>query len=375
MKGLPRVLQSVLMSSATVRGQHYRADGVRITHDPFAAGMAEKYGAVGQTDAEGFDPYRDSVGPGIYGGVVKRDAGGAVVVGRQYQNHNPRPGPVYAGGGYTPINRALGDDAAVAALLDKWPDLVNDVSTGGAQPLHMCGMSRDNQRSTALLVARGGDIEALDTYGMTPLHRMASNNLAVGARALLAAGADPQNRGGCGETPLDVALSSAAHDVVAALRAHGAKRAAVPIRAIVVAGAGAEVDGAYAAVDAARMPRGFEEVCRAQGWSADATWRELNGGATWYEAEGGAYVYHNRADGCWWIDAPSGAGVFKAKAPPHAPPQLAMSKGSIWLWVSFVQTSWMVTVPPAGAAMVYLECPQDLRPKSVAGCCMIGVAT
>ena len=78
---LPRVLQSVLMSSATVRGQHYRADGVRITHDPFAAGMAEKYGAVGQTDAEGFDPYRDSVGPGIYGGVVKRDAGGAVVVG------------------------------------------------------------------------------------------------------------------------------------------------------------------------------------------------------------------------------------------------------------------------------------------------------
>ena len=73
MKGLPRVLQSVLMSSATVRGQHYRADGVRITHDPFAAGMAEKYGAAGQTDAEGFDPYRDSVGPGIYGGVVKRD--------------------------------------------------------------------------------------------------------------------------------------------------------------------------------------------------------------------------------------------------------------------------------------------------------------
>ena len=187
MKGLPRVLQSVLMSSATVRGQHYRADGVRITHDPFAAGMAEKYGAVGQTDAEGFDPYRDSVGPGIYGGVVKRDAGGAVVVGRQYQNHNPRPGPVYAGGGYTPINRALGDDAAVAALLDKWPDLVNDVSTGGAQPLHMCGMSRDNQRSTALLVeaARQQAMrfhlkrigkEILDLVGVAPPNRLRDAN-------------------------------------------------------------------------------------------------------------------------------------------------------------------------------------------------------
>jgi len=210
------------MSSATVRGQHYRADGVRITHDPYAAGMAEKYGAVGQTDAEGFDPYRDSVGPGIYGGVVKRDAGGAVVVGRQYQNHNPRPGPVYAGGGYTPINRALGDDAAVAALLDKWPDLVNDVSTGGAQPLHMCGMSRDNQRSTALLVARGGDIEALDTYGMTPLHRMASNNHTIGAKALIEAGADVNALAG-GTTPLRVAAQSAARDVMRLLKAAGVR--------------------------------------------------------------------------------------------------------------------------------------------------------
>lgn len=32
---------------------------------------------------------------------------------------------------------------------------------------------------------------AVDTYGYRPLHRMASNNLAVGAEALLAAGANP----------------------------------------------------------------------------------------------------------------------------------------------------------------------------------------
>ena len=73
---------------------YYRADGVRITHDPYARGMAEKYGAPGKTDADGFDPYADSVGPGIYGGTVKRDDMGQVVIGRQYQNHNPRPGPV-----------------------------------------------------------------------------------------------------------------------------------------------------------------------------------------------------------------------------------------------------------------------------------------
>ena len=32
---------------------YYRADGVRITHDPYARGMAEKYGAPGKTDADG----------------------------------------------------------------------------------------------------------------------------------------------------------------------------------------------------------------------------------------------------------------------------------------------------------------------------------
>ena len=36
---------------------YYRADGVRITHDPYARGMAEKYGAPGKTDADGFDPW------------------------------------------------------------------------------------------------------------------------------------------------------------------------------------------------------------------------------------------------------------------------------------------------------------------------------
>jgi len=81
---------------------HYRKDGVRITHDPYAPGMADKYGTPGKTDNEGFDPYADTVGPGIYGGIVKRDNDGQVLTGQQYQNHNPRPGPIYAGGGYTP---------------------------------------------------------------------------------------------------------------------------------------------------------------------------------------------------------------------------------------------------------------------------------
>ncbi len=59
--------------------EFYRSDGVRITHDPYETGMAEKYGTPGKTDSEGFDPYADSVGAGIYGGIVKRDESGDVV--------------------------------------------------------------------------------------------------------------------------------------------------------------------------------------------------------------------------------------------------------------------------------------------------------
>jgi hypothetical protein len=83
--------------------------------------MAEKYGTPGHTDNEGFDPYADSVGPGIYGGIVARDEEtGNVIIGKQYQNHNPRPGPVYAGGGYSPSTLMLDEPKKMATLLDKY---------------------------------------------------------------------------------------------------------------------------------------------------------------------------------------------------------------------------------------------------------------
>lgn len=302
---------------------HIRADGVRIQHDPYAPGMAEKYGAPGATDDEGFDPYADSVGPGIYGGVVKRDESGRVIIGKQYQNHNPRPGPVYAGGGYTPVCKALGDNRQLSKLLDRHPDLVNDISTGGAQPLHNCGMSRTNQLSAHVLIDNGADIEALDTYGYTPLHRMASNNLGVGAKALLDAGADPNNQGGTGATPMDIARSSHATEVIQILEQHGTERKKVWITRVVVAGAGVtDVDGEYNATSASEIPVGFVKVCDESGWDSQQTWDNLNGGRVWFKAANGAYIYWNTADRHWWIDAPGGMGIYKAAAPEHAPPQV-----------------------------------------------------
>ena len=138
---------------------------------------------------EGLDAESDSVGPGIYGGNVQRDADGNVVIGQQYEEHNPLPGPVYAGGGYTPLSKAIRTGPeAVATLLAAEPELAWEVSTGGATPLHVCGMSPRGQHSTPLLLDGARNIEARDAWGYTALQRHATNDLASGARALIEAG-------------------------------------------------------------------------------------------------------------------------------------------------------------------------------------------
>lgn len=57
--------------------------------------------------SEGFDPYADTVGAGIYGGGVKRDGNGNILIGEQYQSHNSRPGPIYDGSGYSLMSKAI----------------------------------------------------------------------------------------------------------------------------------------------------------------------------------------------------------------------------------------------------------------------------
>ena len=177
------------------------------------AGMAEQYGLPGQTDPEGFDPYADTVGPGIYGGSVKRnETTGEVVIGQQYQNHNHRQGPVYDEKGYSFMSRAIhAGPETVQKILKDFPDLKEEVSTGGARPLHMCGMSVKGQQSTKVLIDAGANIYEQDTYGYTALHRMASNNLAVGGEALVQAGHDPNAHiEGADSTPIEIAKRSRA---------------------------------------------------------------------------------------------------------------------------------------------------------------------
>lgn len=56
---------SFIAMSMSENSIYVRSDGLTISYDPYAPEMIEKYGAPGATDSEGFNPYTDTVGPGI----------------------------------------------------------------------------------------------------------------------------------------------------------------------------------------------------------------------------------------------------------------------------------------------------------------------
>ena len=110
----------------------------------------------------------------------------------------------------------------VKELLSDFPYLKEEVSTGGARPLHICGMSQRGQLSTQVLIDAGADLYTQDTYGYTALHRMASNNLAIGGEALVKAGMNPNaSMDGADSTPIDIAKPSRAIDFLMAMQKLG----------------------------------------------------------------------------------------------------------------------------------------------------------
>ena len=156
--------------------------------------------------------------------------------------------------------------------------------------------------------------------------RMASNNLAHGAKALLAGGADPmglsldQVASASGETPLNVARGSHAFQVAEVIEGFGTERKLTSTTRIgridVLAAGESSVVGSFYPQSGSDVPKMFASVCEQNGWKATDTWRRLNGGHSgiWYahESDNGSYMYFNRNDRLWWIDGPDGLGVFTA---------------------------------------------------------------
>ena len=110
----------------------------------------------------------------------------------------------------------------VNELLKDLPDLKDEISTGGARPLHVCGMSQKGQLATQSLIDAGADMHALDTYNYNALHRMASNDLEIGGEALVKAGMDPNFKPPeADSSPIDIARRSRAIKFLMAMQRLG----------------------------------------------------------------------------------------------------------------------------------------------------------
>jgi ankyrin repeat protein len=98
------------------------------------------------------------------------------------------------------------DVDGLAALVDRFPDLVAATGTNGNDLLGMAGATHD-ERLVRVLLDRGADPTRGNAHGWTPLHQAAYSDLPLLARMLLDAGArvDVSARGD-GGTPLIVAL-------------------------------------------------------------------------------------------------------------------------------------------------------------------------
>lgn len=87
------------------------------------------------------------------------------------------------------------------------------------------------------------------------------------------------------------------------------------VLALTVKGAGVSVlNGRYLAKPFSAIPAGFTATCVKARWNAQDMWNQLAASAAdWYEHENGSYIYlHN--EGRWWMDDPSGAGVYVCRA-------------------------------------------------------------
>ena len=83
-----------------------------------------------------------------------------------------------------------------------------------------------------------------------------------------------------------------------------------------------EVNGIYRPQSPSTIPAGFDRTCRAMNWNTEQMWNQLaQSNLQWFEADNKSYIYWNKGDGKWWIDGPSGAGVYIVKNDAILPPK------------------------------------------------------
>ena len=110
---------------------------------------------------------------------------------------------------------------------------------------------------------------------------------------------------------------------------HG--RGPMAVRQLRVEGAGnGWLNGLYLPKPAAEVPAGFRRTCEAQGWDTAELWDQLANpaaGKPWWEKADDSYIYFNFGDNLWWVDEPSGAGVYVAPGGGGAPTSCPRPRG------------------------------------------------
>ena len=106
------------------------------------------------------------------------------------------------------IGKVTGNNLhAVEILLDMGAD-INSLDIWGASPLHRAAAVASNPDTVELLLSRGARLDAVDTRGLTPLHMAAMSNVMPDVlQLLLDHGADVDARSAVGATPLLLAAA------------------------------------------------------------------------------------------------------------------------------------------------------------------------
>ena len=73
-----------------------------------------------------------------------------------------------------------------------------------------------------------------------------------------------------------------------------------------------DVNGMYYPRPSNEIPIGFDRTCREMNWSTNKMWNQLSfPDYHWFlHSRNDSYIYLNKSDGKWWIDGPSGSGIY-----------------------------------------------------------------
>lgn len=86
------------------------------------------------------------------------------------------------------------------------------------------------------------------------------------------------------------------------------------IKSIKVINAGvANSNGIYKIQSPDIIPKGFSKVCKKMLWNDVIMWEQLSDlKSPWYLKDDDAYIYYNKTDKKYWLDAPEGHGLYTA---------------------------------------------------------------